>query len=167
MIIATLEWNSDKGEPPIVVVADNEVSVRRAVVEAITPHLPTEDGAESDVNYIDSEWVSDHPLPALDDDAAVSEWLDAFKEETTDLWLNVYAGEGPGDTYIDARSLGERPRTSCGCGTQIVYTGEGWQHDAAPWFWGGDHDAHPNAAAIAAAAQYDATHPDDEEDDDA
>lgn len=35
-------------------------------------------------------------------------------------------------------------RTDCGCGIEVVYTPEGWQHDAAPYFWGDDHDAIPS-----------------------
>lgn len=31
----------------------------------------------------------------------------------------------------------------CGCGYPIIRTPEGWQHDAAPYFWGDDHDAEP------------------------
>lgn len=39
---------------------------------------------------------------------------------------------------------GELLRAPCGCGVEVVLTPEGWQHDAAPWFWGDDHDAWPN-----------------------
>jgi hypothetical protein len=35
------------------------------------------------------------------------------------------------------------PRSSCGCGYDLVLTPEGWQHDAAPYFWGDDHDPDP------------------------
>ena len=55
----------------------------------------------------------------------------------------------------------ERPRSNCGCGFNVVYTGQGWQHDAAPWFWGNDHDVEVGAAAEAAAKAYDAAHPDE------
>lgn len=52
-----------------------------------------------------------------------------------------------------------RPRTTCGCGFDIVYIGYGeWQHDAAPYFWGDDHDAQPDgpsAAAEEAAEEWD------------
>jgi hypothetical protein len=34
----------------------------------------------------------------------------------------------------------DRIRDCCGCGYEIVWTGDGWQHDAAPFFWGDDHD---------------------------
>lgn len=53
---------------------------------------------------------------------------------------------------------GERPEASCGCGYPIVYTGNGWQHDTAPWFWGDDHDPDPDAEAQAAAQAYDNAH---------
>jgi hypothetical protein len=36
----------------------------------------------------------------------------------------------PGGDYI---------RTDCGCGYEVIYTPEGWQHDAAPYLWGDDH----------------------------
>lgn len=32
----------------------------------------------------------------------------------------------------------------CGCGYPIINTPEGWQHNAAPYFWGDDHDAEPS-----------------------
>ena len=35
----------------------------------------------------------------------------------------------------------DRIRDTCGCGIEVVWTGEGWQHDCAPFFAGsGDHD---------------------------
>mgnify|MGYP001613846322 CR=1 FL=1 len=107
MIIAILEWNSDKGVQPIVLVADDQASARRAAVQAITPYLPSESNRANDINDIDAEWVQDNPLPDLDDDASVTAWLDAFKEETTDLWLAIYTpADTPGaeDTYTDTRS---------------------------------------------------------------
>jgi hypothetical protein len=52
-------------------------------------------------------------------------------QEQEDLWPAVDADP---DTF---------KRTSCGCGYVIVLTPEGWQHEAAPWFWGDDHDASP------------------------
>lgn len=46
----------------------------------------------------------------------------------------------------------------CGCGYWCVYTPEGWQHDSAAWFWGGDHDPDLDAAAEKLARQYEVTH---------
>jgi hypothetical protein len=62
-----------------------------------------------------------------------------------------------------AKPLDARPRSFCGCGHEIVYTGDGWQHDSAEWFWGGDHDAGPDAKAIAAAKAYDLAFPEEED----
>lgn len=39
--------------------------------------------------------------------------------------------------------LTEGDEDTCGCGFEIVWTGDEWQHDAAPWRWGGDHEAAP------------------------
>jgi hypothetical protein len=38
------------------------------------------------------------------------------------------------------------PRTFCGCGYPITLTPDGWQHEVAEWWWGGDHDAEPAAS---------------------
>lgn len=35
------------------------------------------------------------------------------------------------------------PTASCGCGFDLIYTADGWQHQAAPYLWGDDHDADP------------------------
>jgi len=32
---------------------------------------------------------------------------------------------------------------TCGCGFPILWTGEVWQHNAAPYLWGDDHEARP------------------------
>jgi hypothetical protein len=29
---------------------------------------------------------------------------------------------------------------TCSCGFPTVWTGQEWQHDAAPWRWGDDHE---------------------------
>lgn len=49
---------------------------------------------------------------------------------------------------------GELVVSTCGCGHRLVYTPEGWQHDAAPWFWGDDHDPKPTPEGIDAAAEW-------------
>lgn len=49
---------------------------------------------------------------------------------------------------------GDYPRTDCGCGYEIIFTPEGWQHDAAPYLWGDDHDPDPGPAEIAFAEQW-------------
>lgn len=36
------------------------------------------------------------------------------------------------------------PTDTCGCGHELVYTPEGWQHNVAPYFWGDDHDPQPD-----------------------
>lgn len=33
-----------------------------------------------------------------------------------------------------------RPTTNCGCGHPLIWVGGCWQHDAAPYLWGDDHD---------------------------
>jgi hypothetical protein len=34
-----------------------------------------------------------------------------------------------------------RPTTSCGCGYELIWVDGHWEHDAAPYLWGDDHDA--------------------------
>lgn len=34
-------------------------------------------------------------------------------------------------------------RATCACGTELVNTPDGWQHNLAPYLWGNDHDANP------------------------
>jgi hypothetical protein len=81
---------------------------------------------------------------------------DLLDDTNTPIWaLPLWSVRQP----VVAADPDARPTSECGCGYQIVYTGDGWQHDTAPWFWGGDHDPQPNAAAVAAAAAYDAAHP--------
>lgn len=50
------------------------------------------------------------------------------------LWSTDESDDEDDDTY---------PKASCGCGFELIYTAEGWQHDAAPYLWGDDHDADP------------------------
>lgn len=37
-----------------------------------------------------------------------------------------------------------RPVDTCGCGHPLIWVGGHWEHDAAPYLWGDDHD--PDAA---------------------
>lgn len=60
-----------------------------------------------EINYIDRDWVAANPIPTLDDDGAVIAWLDAFRDDTTDLWLTLFEPTGTtdaDDTYTDVRS---------------------------------------------------------------
>jgi hypothetical protein len=42
---------------------------------------------------------------------------------------------------LDAENeLEEGDEGACSCGYPVVWTGDEWQHDAAPWRWGDDHD---------------------------
>lgn len=34
-----------------------------------------------------------------------------------------------------------RPTDTCGCGSPLIWVGGHWEHDAAPYLWGDDHDA--------------------------
>jgi hypothetical protein len=38
------------------------------------------------------------------------------------------------------RANPDRLRSNCGCGVEVIWTPQGWQHDAAPYIWGDDHD---------------------------
>lgn len=40
----------------------------------------------------------------------------------------------------DPNDISYRPQTSCGCGYPLVWCNGEWQHDAAPYLWGDDHD---------------------------
>jgi hypothetical protein len=44
------------------------------------------------------------------------------------------------EAILQQPGVPDRIRSSCGCGHEIVWTGDGWQHDVAPYFWGDDHD---------------------------
>jgi hypothetical protein len=50
--------------------------------------------------------------------------------EDRDVIFTSYSDDGPPD----------RIRAHCGCGYEIVWTDDGWQHDAAPYLWGNDHE---------------------------
>lgn len=106
MIIGVIEWSSDSGEDPCLFVGDSVEAVRRAVVEFLAPMA-----AES-INYIDHDWMAEFPAPDLDDAAAVSEWLEALRAQTTDAWLTLYGSETDvGDSayvvkYKDVRTAG-------------------------------------------------------------
>lgn len=58
------------------------------------------------------------------------------------------------DTLEEDVDPGEFPRTQCGCGMEVIFTPDGWQHDCAPWFFGSDHDPDVNPAAQAEALRY-------------
>ena len=55
--------------------------------------------------------------------------------------LNPATAGEVGTSCVD--EVPEYVRSACGCGHELVFTPDGWQHDAAPWFWGDDHDADP------------------------
>lgn len=38
----------------------------------------------------------------------------------------------------------EGDEADCSCGIGLVWTGDEWQHDAAPWRWGDDHEPNPS-----------------------
>ena len=115
MIIVVLEWNSTSGQTPIVIVTDDLVSGRKAAFNAISAHLPIAAGqpippdaydGKGSINDIDRDWVAAHPVPDdPDDDAAVTAWLDTFREATTDLWLSLYQDvAGAEDRFRDLRT---------------------------------------------------------------
>ena len=33
-----------------------------------------------------------------------------------------------------------RPTAECGCGYELVWCAERWEHNAAPYLWGDDHE---------------------------
>lgn len=87
------------------------------------------------VGVRDSQGRRVTPIEVLADDASLEDtfWhLDGY--ENTRL------------VHIDpATALDVRPRSWCSRTTEIVYTGDGWQHNAADWFWKGDeHEANPD-----------------------
>jgi hypothetical protein len=41
-----------------------------------------------------------------------------------------------------------RPTSSCSCGYEVVWVNGAWEHDAAPSFWGDDHDANADAPDV-------------------
>lgn len=45
-------------------------------------------------------------------------------------------------------------RSDCGCGYELIFTEEGWQHDAAPYLWGDDHDPDPDDEAVKLARRW-------------
>lgn len=103
-VIGVIEWSSDKAAEPAVFLADSEVDVRRAVVEFLAPSV-----GRGDIAYITEAWVAQWPTPDLADDAAVTAWLDALREESTDAWLTIYyaGGDAGGDMYRDVRGQGQ------------------------------------------------------------
>lgn len=117
MIVGVVCWNSDKADEPEVFVGDTADAVRRAVAEWITGYLPEAVGPEVEgestvehaedndgsINYVDGFWVRENPPPNLDDPEAVTAWLAAFKEQTTDCWLDLY-GEGEEYGFTDQRA---------------------------------------------------------------
>lgn len=46
----------------------------------------------------------------------------------------------------------EFPRSACGCGLEILYTPDGWEHDCADWFVGDGHQAAPTTNEAKAEA---------------
>lgn len=70
-----------------------------------------------------------------------------YNEVLGDLVRKVANGDLPTSSliaYLDeerqaAAVIPDRPRTSCGCGYELVWCGDHWEHDAAPFLWGDDH----------------------------
>ena len=105
-IIALIEWSSDSGQSPVVIVADTPHDARRTYLKMITGDFC----GLTDVEYIDQEWIDQHPAPDLNDEDAVEAFCEAIHEATTDAWLSLF-GPRPlgssnvfGDYYIDVRA---------------------------------------------------------------
>jgi len=109
MIIAIVERSSDNASEPAVFLADSIEQAHRAVFEFIQTLLPA-----GDINYIDDEWLADNPVPtSLHDADAISVWLDALCEATTDVWLTLYAptrSSTTSSTYHDVRTFDDLSR---------------------------------------------------------
>lgn len=95
-VIALIEWSSESCQEPVVILAGTPAGARRAAAEYLKDYLPTGvwvsdiDDGEGEIDNIDSEWVEENPFPDLDDDAAVTTWLKALREATTDAWVTLY-----------------------------------------------------------------------------
>lgn len=85
-----------------------------------------------------------------------AEAVAALTKRVTEAGLDVL--ETSGNAFESEDS--EYPTSTCGCGHDITYYGEdeGWQHNAAPFVWGDDHDAHPEEEGKRAAEAYDREH---------
>jgi len=105
-VIATIEWSSDSGREPSLFLADTAPMARRAIVEHLTDYLPTPDEPDGSISYIDLEWVSENPLPDLDDDTAIQAWLEALREATTDAWVTIFTAGNvvTSSTFLDLRA---------------------------------------------------------------
>jgi hypothetical protein len=70
--------------------------------------------------------------------------FDVYKDDnllTGDESLDHYPTEDDIRDLLDPSDPDSFPTSSCGCGYDTILTPEGWQHDAAAWFWGDDHQA--------------------------
>jgi len=54
---------------------------------------------------------------------------------TTPEPADLGGGEPPPSDATPAR-----PEAFCGCGYTLIWCAGGWEHDAAPYLWGDDHD---------------------------
>lgn len=101
MIIAVIEWASDRADDPTVFVGNDADAVRRAVAELLIPLASSGEG----IYDIDAEWPAEFPAPDLGDVAAVTKWLADLREATTDAWLTLYSErDSAADTTLCFRS---------------------------------------------------------------
>lgn len=105
IVVAVIEWQSDRADDPAVFLGDSVPGVRRPVA-AFLARLAAEDS----INDVDADWVAENPRPDLDDPAAVAQYLEVLHEQTTDAWVTLY-GCGPVSepgafllTYDDVRT---------------------------------------------------------------
>jgi len=105
-VIAVIEWSSDSGVEPALFLADAAPVARRAVIEHLTDYLPTPEQPEGSISYIDLDWVTENPLPDLDDDTAIQTWLEALREATTDAWVTLFTASKnvSSSTFADLRT---------------------------------------------------------------
>lgn len=106
LVIATIEWSSQKGDVPVVFVATSRAAARRAALEYLIPYLPGPDGSPSEIYDVDEDFLGEYPLPDLDDADEVEQWFGYLWEETTDARLTIFvhpaAATGSDDgTFID------------------------------------------------------------------
>jgi len=66
---------------------------------------------------------------------------------TTPELTSRIGGEPPASDY--AQAAPDRPEAFCGCGHILIWCAGEWQHNAAPYLWGDDHDPHAPAPAAA------------------
>lgn len=96
-----------------------------------------EEGVDPGYGHLRSDWEMGTAAIRADEKLSPS-----FRDAVISA-RNAWATSKHIEQDLEVEPPEEGTEATCGCGYPLVWTGEHWEHDVAPWRWGDDHDPDP------------------------